>query len=168
MQGTSDSPLSWPTTWPNKDDFYYLLQKRVDDIPRYDVLLLLDDLIARIGCNNKNRERVMEKLGLGDLTDNGERVIDLCEENSLICGGTIFTHRNIHKLTWTSTDGGTQSQIDHIIINSKWKCSLQDVRIMINSDIGSERKLLVANDLEVEKCKGWNGKKPMTGHSKLM
>ena len=40
----------------DKDDFYYSLQMTVDDVPRHDVLLLLADLNARVGCNNKNRE----------------------------------------------------------------------------------------------------------------
>ena len=71
----------------------------VDDAPRHDVLLLLGDLTAWVGYNNKNMERVIGRDGEGDLTDNGERVFNLCEENKLIIGGTIFTHKNMHKLT---------------------------------------------------------------------
>ena len=95
-------------------------------------MILLGDLNARVGCNNNNRERVIGKHGVGDLTNNGVTVINL------------FTHRNIHTLTWTSPDGRTQSQIDHIIINSKWRGSLQDVWVMRNADIGSDHNLLVA------------------------
>ena len=92
----------------------------------------------------QQEQRVMGKHGVGDLTNNGERVINLCEENKLIIAGTIFMHRNIHKLTWTSPDGQTQSQIDHIIINSKWRGSLQDVQVMRNADVESDHNLLVA------------------------
>ena len=86
----------------------------------------------------------MGKHGVGDLTNNGERVINLCEENNLIIDCTLFTHRNIHKLTWTSPDRRTQSQIDHIIINSKWRDFLQDVQAMKNADIGCDHNLLEA------------------------
>ena len=85
----------------------------------------------------------MGKHGVGGLTSNGERVINLCEVNNLIIGGTLFTHRNVHKLTWTSPDGQTQSQIDHIIINSKCRDSNQDVR-MRKADVCSDHNLLVA------------------------
>ena len=86
----------------------------------------------------------MGKHGVGDLVNNGERVIILCEENNLIIGGTLFMHRNIHKLNWTSPDRRTQSQINHIIINRKWRDSPQDVQVMRNADISSDHNLLVA------------------------
>ncbi|KAL3862674.1 hypothetical protein ACJMK2_008627 [Sinanodonta woodiana] len=82
--------------------------------------------------------------GIGMMTDNGERLINFCQENDLVIGGTLFGHKDIHKLTWTSPGGRAQSQIDHIIINGRWKHSLQDVRVMRNADIGSDHFLLVA------------------------
>ena len=133
----------------------------------------------------------MGKHGVGDLTNNGEIIINLCEVNNLIIGGTIFMHRNIHKLTWTLPDGRTQSQIDHLIINSKRRGPLQDVWVMRNADVGSDHNLLVArmtlklwnakigmarnqrpdisklkDTLIKEKFKDWNGKKPTTRHIK--
>ena len=102
MQGTLSSPLSGPTpplkTQKNRTRMTssYSLLMTVDDAPRHDVSLLLADLSARVGCNNKNRERAMGKHGAGDFTNNGENVINLCEENNLIVGGNLITHRNIN------------------------------------------------------------------------
>ena len=89
----------------DKDDFYNSLQMTNDDVPQDDVLLLLGDLNAWAGCCDKSRERVMGKHGVGDFTNNGERVINLCEENNLIIGSTLLAHTSTHKLTWTSPDG---------------------------------------------------------------
>ena len=88
-------------------------------------------------------ERIMGKHGVGDLSDYGERIVKICEVNNLIIIGTTFKHRNIHKLTRTSPDGRTQSEIGHII-NGKWRGSLQDVRVMRNADVGNDHNLLVA------------------------
>ena len=40
----------------------------------------------------------MEKHGIGEDNDNGERLIDFCAANDLVIGGTLVTHKNIHKL----------------------------------------------------------------------
>ncbi|KAK3540972.1 hypothetical protein QTP86_007688 [Hemibagrus guttatus] len=125
----------------DKDQFYSTVQAALEDIPGHDVLLLMGDFNARVGSNNLDRERIMGRHGEGECTENGERLIDLCEENNLVIGGTLFQHKTIHKLTWTSPDGKTRSQIDHIIINGKWRRSLQDVRVMRHADAGSDHNL---------------------------
>jgi hypothetical protein len=38
----------------------------------------------------------MGKHGEGECTENGERLIDLCEENALVIGGILFQHKTIH------------------------------------------------------------------------
>ena len=127
-----------------KEEFYNSLQATLEEIPQHDMTILMGDMNARVGSDNTGRERTMGKEGVGEMTDNGERLVNLCEENDLVIGGTLFPHRRIHKLTWTSPDGRTQNQIDHIIINGKWRRSLQDVRVMRQADVGSDHNLLVA------------------------
>jgi hypothetical protein len=59
-------------------------------------------------------------------------------------GGTIFPQKNIHQLTWKSPDGRTTNQIDHIIVNNKWKRSLHNVRAYKGADVNSDHYLLKA------------------------
>lgn len=67
-----------------KDNFYSSLQAVLDDIPRHDVTLLMGDLNARVRQTNHNRRRViMGKHAVGDLSDNGERLISMCKEKTL-------------------------------------------------------------------------------------
>jgi len=76
----------------------------------------MGDLNSKVGCNNAGKERSMGREGLGCMNDNGSRLIDTCVENDLVIGGTLFKHKTIHKVTWTSPSGKTQNQIDHIMI----------------------------------------------------
>ena len=80
--------------------------------------------------------------GIGQVNDNGGRFKGLCGFNPLVIGGTIFPHKTVHKASWVSPDGRTENQIDHCTI-SKFRRSLQDVRVMRGVDIGSDHHLLV-------------------------
>ncbi|CAG2200464.1 unnamed protein product [Mytilus edulis] len=63
---------------------------------------------------------------------------------SLIIGGTLFPHKNCHKVTWVSPNGVTENQIDHIAISQRWRSSLQDVRNKRGADIASDHHLIIA------------------------
>ena len=127
-----------------KDDWYEELQHAVSKVPQHDMLLIMGDLNAKVGAENSNCERAMGRHGCGVMNDNGERLVDFCMNNNCVIGGTIFPHRTIHKLTWKSPDGTTINQIDHIMINGKWRRSLQDVRVCRGADANSDHYLLTA------------------------
>ena len=77
------------------------------------------------------------------MNDNGERMCDFCQLNGLVVGGTLFKHKDIHKATWTSPDGNTKPQIDHFLINGKWRSFLQDVRACRGADCASDHTLVL-------------------------
>ncbi|XP_052242915.1 craniofacial development protein 2-like [Dreissena polymorpha] len=99
----------------DKDAFYDALQSVLEDIPQHDVLMLLGDFNAKV-CDNKDGKRTMGRHGVDVITNNGERLVNFCQQNNLVIRGTLLAHKEIHKLTWTSPDGRTQNQINHIII----------------------------------------------------
>ena len=138
-----------------KDAFYDQLQTAVESVHAHDMLLILGDLNAKVGSDNTGREHVMGKHGIGTINDNGERLADFCEENNLLIGGTLFQHKHIHKTTWTSPDGTTKNQIDHVIINRRWRSSLQDVRAYRGADVASDHTLVLAVvSLKLRRSKG--------------
>ena len=104
----------------------------------------MGDLNAKAGSDNLNFERVMGREGCGVQNDNGERLVEWCAFNNMIIGGTLFPHRNIHKLTWTSPNGRDQNQIDHLMVNSMWRRSLLDVRVRRGADASSDHHLVTA------------------------
>ena len=101
-------------------------------------------LNAKVGTDNTNRELIMGRHGTGMQNENGEIFAEFCSSNELVIGGTIFPHKNIHKTTWTSPDGRTENQIDHITIGRKWRRSLYDVRAMRGADEASHHRLVIA------------------------
>ena len=135
---TNDAPAE------EKDDFYTRLQEVVDKLPIRDVNVVMGDLNAKVGCDNTSLEHIMGRHGVGEANDNGERLQDFCAFNRLVIGGTVFPHKKIHKTTWTSPDGRTENQIDLFCIASKFRRSLQDVRVMRGADVASDHHLVLA------------------------
>ena len=62
-----------------------------------------------------------------DSNDNGVRTVNFATSKNLVVKSTMFPHRDIHKQTWTSPDGKTHNQIDHILIDRRWHSSILGV-----------------------------------------
>ena len=81
-------------------DRYEQLQAEVAKVPYHDMLLVMGDMNAKIGSHNTDRERAMGSQGCGTINNNGERLVNFCLNNNCVIDGTIFQHKDIHKLTW--------------------------------------------------------------------
>lgn len=128
-----------------KEEWYEHLQLVISKVPQHDMILIMGDMNAKVGSDNTRRERAMGKHGCGVMNDNGERLVDFCQNNNCVIGGTIFPHKNIHKLTWKSPDKKTINQIDHVIINNKWRKSMLDVRVYRGADANSDHYLIATS-----------------------
>jgi len=79
-----------------------------------------------------------------DTNDNGVIIVNLVTAKNLVFNSTMFLHRNIRKYTWTSPDGKTRSQIDHILIDKRWHSSMLDVQSFRGADCNTDHYLAVA------------------------
>lgn len=134
-----------PTEQADREDksaFYLQLHETLTNIRKGDIRLVMGDLNAKVGSENRNKEMRMGKHGLGHMNVNGSMFSELCLRQQLVIGGTIFPHKNCHKVSWRSPNGMVQNQIDHIAIDQRWRRSLLDVRNKRSADIGSDHHLI--------------------------
>ena len=82
-----------------KESFHRMLQQALSKVNRKDVLLLMGDFNAQIGSSNVGYEEVMGRHGLGQMNVNGELLANTCATQELVIGGSIFSHKSIHKAT---------------------------------------------------------------------
>ena len=139
-----------------KDEFYEQLEEAIPTTPQHDMLLVNGDFNARVGMDNTDKERTMDTHGIGHINNNGERLVELCEENNLVIGGTQFKHKDIHKVTWRSPSYNTVTKIDHVIINQKCRRSLHDVKVRRGADVGSDHMFVMAT-LSLKLCRARRG-----------
>ena len=122
-----------------KDEFYNQLWDTVSSCNRNDMIVVMGDLNAKIGNNNTNREERMGKFGIGIMNASGERLRDFCSANGFIITGTIFPHKDIHKLTCRSPDGRT---VNHVLVNRNMRTFFLDTRVMRGADVYGDHYLV--------------------------
>lgn len=76
------------------------MQAELEEIPRHDMNIVMGDMNAKVGRDNTNYERAVGREGCGTINENGEWLVKLCTIYDLFIGGTLFPHKDIHKLTW--------------------------------------------------------------------
>uniref|UniRef100_A0A914XLD6 Endonuclease/exonuclease/phosphatase domain-containing protein n=1 Tax=Plectus sambesii TaxID=2011161 RepID=A0A914XLD6_9BILA len=127
-----------------KDQFYSKLQEVVDGIPKRDLLLIAGDFNAHSGANRLGWETVLGNYGVGEMNDNGLRMLSFAATNSLIIGNSWFRHPKWHQRTWRAPNGKDTSVLDYVMVNNRFRSSLRDVRAMRGADCGSDHHLLRA------------------------
>ena len=79
------------------------LQDLLELTPKKDVLFIIGDWNAKVG--SQETPGVTGKFGLGIWNEAGQRLIEFCQENSLVITNVLFQQHKRRLYTWTSPDG---------------------------------------------------------------
>ena len=82
--------------------FYEDLQDLLELIPKKDVLFIIGDWNAKVG--SQETPGVTGKFGLAIRNEAGQRLIEFCQENTLVIANTLFQQHKRRLYTWTSPD----------------------------------------------------------------
>ena len=83
--------------------FYEDLQDLLEQAAPKDVLFIIGDWNAKVG--SQETPGVTGKFGLGVQNEAGQRLIEFCQENTLVRANTLFQQHKRRLSTWTSPDG---------------------------------------------------------------
>jgi hypothetical protein len=73
--------------------------------------ILLGDFNAKVGREDIFKPTIRNETSHEISNDNGVRVVNFATSKNLVVKSTMFSHRSIHKYTWTSPDGKAHNQI---------------------------------------------------------
>ena len=108
------------------DQFYDLLDRTVNNVPRTDKLAILGEFNARVGTGHQQWHGVLGRHGVGSCNAIGLRLLTFCSEHSLTITNTRFQLRNIHKTTWQHPRSKGWHLLDYVLIRQS---DFGDVRI---------------------------------------
>jgi hypothetical protein len=127
-----------------KDSFYEELERVFEKFPKYHMKILLEDFNAKVGREDIFKSTIRNESLHKISNDNGVRLLNSATSRNLRVKSTMFPYRNIHKYTWTSPDGKTQNQIDHILVDRRRHSDILDVRSYRAADCDTDHCLVVA------------------------
>jgi hypothetical protein len=89
--------------------------------------ILLGDFNAKVGRVSIFKPTIGNDSLHHDSNDNSVRTVNFVTSKNLVVKSRMSPHRNIHKYNWTSPDGNTHYQIDHILIDRRRQSIILDV-----------------------------------------
>jgi hypothetical protein len=101
-----------------KDSFYEKQDGVFDQFLKYHMKIL-----RRFQCKGGREDILKPTIGNVSLHEtsngNGARVVNFPTSENLVVKSIMLPHRKIHKYTWTSPDGKTHNQIDHVLVDRR-------------------------------------------------
>ena len=103
FQGKSFNITETPTSNAEEAEvewFYEDLQDLLELTPKIDVLFIIADWNAKV--RSQEVPYVTWKFGLGVQNEEGQRLIEFCQENTMVIANTLFQQHKRRLYTWTS------------------------------------------------------------------
>ena len=110
--------------------------------PQKDALFIIGDWSAKV--RSQETPGVTGKFDLGLQNEAGERLIEFCQENTLVIANTLFQQHKRRPYTWTSQGGQHWKQIAYILYSQRWRSSIQSAKTRLGADCGSDHELFIA------------------------
>ena len=138
------------------DEFYKTLQSSIDNTNKGDIILIMGDFNARVGLEQaSSAHNVVGKHAVDKQNQNGRRLVDFCLYNEFVITNTFFPHKSVHQTTWMHPKTKKWHMLDYVLVNRKFRNSIQDVRAYrgATGGIGTDHHLLMAKVRIHLKCR---------------
>ena len=72
-----------------------------------------------------------------------QRLIEFCQENTMVIANTLFQQHKRTLYTWTSLDDQYRNYIDYILCSQRWRSSILSAKTRSGADCGLDHELLI-------------------------
>ena len=130
-----------------KDQFFDDLQAVISSTPPDDLLLVMGNFNARVGCGGDTDPSwlgVRGMFGVGRLNENGEHLLGFCALNGLYVMNTMFAKRRIHQYTWQHPGTKIWHCIDYVLMRHSQRCYCTDAMVFRSAECWTDHRLVCA------------------------
>ena len=126
----------------DKDKFYELLLSSLFRLSENKVVFLGGDLNGHVG-GSITAMSVHGGFGYGTRNQEGERILELGAALKMCVCTTFFKKRDSRLVTYVS--GTVRAQIDYIMVKSKDRKFVKDVKVVPGEEVGQQHQLLLCD-----------------------
>ena len=105
----------------------------MDKVVTSEKVWVSGDFNGHVGSDMGGFGEVHEGLGIGQINDRGIRLLDWAVVERLCLMNTCFQKRKSWLITFRS--GETDTMIDYILLNNKYRSSVKDVKVIPGEEI---------------------------------
>jgi len=126
-----------------KNVFYDSLESTYDSLPNHYVKIIMGDLNAQIVQEEIYKHTIGKHSLHKRSNNNGLKLINFASSRGMSISSAQFPRKNIYKHTWISPGSRYISQIDHVLINNRYKSSITNVKSCRRADVASDHYLVI-------------------------
>ena len=143
-----------------KDEFYENLSDTIQKVSTKDQIILLGDFNARVGSDHEAWPMCIGKFNVGNMNDNGQRLLELCSRFQLCVANSFFYSKPQHKVSWQHPRSKHWHQLDLVLTQRANLNSVKMVRSYHSADCDTDhsfvccRIVLIPKKFSFSKTKG--------------
>ena len=125
---------------------YELLQEVLDETPRKYILIIQGDWNAKVGEDaRKDWKGTCGPYSNAQTNERGLLLLEFASYTNLFLTTTFGPHKPSRRWIWHSPKGKTHNQIDYIMVNKRFRSSVNINRTLSfpGADVGSDHELLM-------------------------
>ena len=112
--------------------------------PRRDTLVVLGDFNASTKTDTDGYETCVGPHGSGTVNQNSTKFLDFARSHGFKVASSWFQHSQAHRWTWYSNPGDVAKEIDHVLIDARWRM-IQNCRVEQSAQfLNTDHRLVVA------------------------
>ena len=116
----------------------------VGQCPRRDTLIVLGNFNASTGTDRDGCETCVGPHGSGTVNQKSTKFLDFARSHGLRVAGSWFQCPQAHCWTCYSNAGGVAKEIDHVLVDSRWRM-MQNCRVYRSAQfLKTDHRLVVA------------------------
>jgi len=129
----------------DKTAFYNQLTCTILNVPGSDKLVVLGDFNARVGRDHRLWKGIIGHHGIGKCNANGQLLLGLCAEHTLIVTNTLFQLPNRQKTTWKHLRSKQWHILDYVLTRARDRRDVRITRSMLGADdFWTDHRLLIS------------------------